>query len=69
MVLAGLAAEGRTTIANVIYIDRGYEDICSKLASLGADISQEDQDKHDCPIEDARDPIEWGTVPYAVEAS
>lgn len=69
VVLAGLAAEGRTTITNVVYIDRGYEDICSKLASLGADISQEDQEKHDCPIEDARDPIEWGMVPYAVGAS
>lgn len=69
MVLAALAAEGRTTISNVVYIDRGYEDICTKLVSLGAEISQAEETKHACPIEDAREPIEWGVVPYAVGAS
>lgn len=38
MVIAGLAAKGETTIGNVKYIDRGYEDIENKLISLGADI-------------------------------
>ena len=36
--LAGLAAEGRTEVNNVKYIDRGYEDFVGKLQSLGADI-------------------------------
>lgn len=38
VVLAGLAAEGRTEVNNVKYIDRGYEDFVGKLQSLGADI-------------------------------
>jgi len=38
LVIAGLAAKGETTIHNVKYIDRGYEDIENKLRSLGADI-------------------------------
>lgn len=40
LVIAGLAAEGTTTIGNVKYIDRGYETIELKLAGLGADISR-----------------------------
>ena len=38
LVLAGLRAEGETTISNVKYIDRGYEAIEQKLSALGADI-------------------------------
>jgi len=38
LVLAGLAAEGETTILRVYHIDRGYEQIEKKLASVGADI-------------------------------
>ena len=38
MIVAGLAAEGRTEISGVAHIDRGYEDIVGKLASLGASI-------------------------------
>jgi UDP-N-acetylglucosamine 1-carboxyvinyltransferase len=41
LVIAGLSAEGRTTVTSVEHIDRGYEDIVPKLASLGADISRE----------------------------
>lgn len=36
MVLAGLAAEGRTVIENIYQIDRGYERIERKLGGLGA---------------------------------
>ncbi len=36
MVLAGLAAEGKTRISNVQYIDRGYEKFPETLESLGA---------------------------------
>ena len=38
VVLAGLAAEGRTEVSDVKYIDRGYENFVVKLQSLGADI-------------------------------
>ena len=38
MVIAGLCAEGSTTVEGVHYIERGYEDIVSKLRALGADI-------------------------------
>ncbi len=38
LVLAGLVAEGKTQISCIHHIDRGYEDLVGKLASLGADI-------------------------------
>ena len=38
MVIAGLAAEGVTTIEEVEYIERGYENLIGKLRDLGADI-------------------------------
>jgi len=40
LVLAGLAAEGATTIHRVYHIDRGYEDIEEKLGALGAKIKR-----------------------------
>lgn len=43
MVVAGLAAEGLTTITGVHHIDRGYEDLVGRLASVGAEISRIDQ--------------------------
>jgi len=36
LVLAGLAAEGFTTVDDIKYIERGYEDFDEKLRSLGA---------------------------------
>ncbi|MDO5014697.1 MAG: UDP-N-acetylglucosamine 1-carboxyvinyltransferase [Clostridia bacterium] len=44
MVIAGLSAKGETIISNIQYIDRGYEDIVSKLQHLGADICRRDFD-------------------------
>jgi UDP-N-acetylglucosamine 1-carboxyvinyltransferase len=44
LVLAALAAEGRSTIRNVGQIDRGYEKIEEKLRSLGAQIVRESGD-------------------------
>lgn len=41
LVVAGLIAEGTTTIHDIYHIDRGYEDIVSKLSELGADIHRE----------------------------
>ncbi|MDP4007644.1 MAG: UDP-N-acetylglucosamine 1-carboxyvinyltransferase [Candidatus Peregrinibacteria bacterium] len=40
MVLAALIADGETEISNVIYIDRGYEDLEGKLTALGANINR-----------------------------
>ncbi|HOD93444.1 MAG TPA: UDP-N-acetylglucosamine 1-carboxyvinyltransferase [Clostridia bacterium] len=40
MVIAGLMAEGQTTIHNLEYLDRGYEDFIEKLKSLKAVIER-----------------------------
>lgn len=40
LVLAGLAAEGCTTIRNIEYIKRGYENIVDDLSQLGAHIQE-----------------------------
>ncbi len=40
LVVAGLAAPGITEIGDVFHIDRGYDDIVGRLASLGASISR-----------------------------
>ena len=45
LVLAGLAAEGFTTIDEIRYIERGYEDFPQKLKSLGAQIELVDTEK------------------------
>jgi len=39
-VLAGLAAQGETTVSRVYHIDRGYERIEEKLSRLGARIER-----------------------------
>lgn len=41
MIVAALAAEGRTTIGQVEHISRGYEDIVGKLKQVGAHIWEE----------------------------
>ena len=38
MIIAGLAAQGDTTIEDVYHIERGYENICENLGKLGANI-------------------------------
>lgn len=40
MVLAALSAEGKTSISDINYIDRGYERLDEKLRSLGANIER-----------------------------
>lgn len=40
LIIAGLAAEGVTTIDDISYIERGYENIVDKLFALGADIKK-----------------------------
>ena len=38
MIIAGLMAEGKTEIEDIVYIDRGYENVVEKFTALGADI-------------------------------
>ncbi|MCH1980904.1 UDP-N-acetylglucosamine 1-carboxyvinyltransferase [Lawsonibacter sp. OA9] len=40
LVIAGLAADGITTVDDIMYIQRGYEDFEGKLRGLGADIDR-----------------------------
>lgn len=38
LVLAGLAAEGETTVGNIHFIDRGYDRLVENITALGGDI-------------------------------
>ena len=40
MVIAGLMADGETTVGNIKLIDRGYENLIEKLTGVGAEISR-----------------------------
>jgi UDP-N-acetylglucosamine 1-carboxyvinyltransferase len=40
MVIAALAAKGKTEIEEIDHIERGYEDIVGKLTKVGADIKK-----------------------------
>ena len=40
MIIAGLVAEGITTVEDTIYVERGYEDVVEKFTALGADIKR-----------------------------
>ena len=40
LVVAGLAAEGATVVADAHHLDRGYEDLVTKLTALGADVQR-----------------------------
>lgn len=44
LVLAGLAAEGKTEVRRIYHIDRGYENFEGKLRSLGAKITRVAED-------------------------
>jgi UDP-N-acetylglucosamine 1-carboxyvinyltransferase len=41
LILAALAADGVTEIADVDHVDRGYEDVDAKLTALGAEVSRQ----------------------------
>ena len=47
LVIAGLAAEGFTTVSDIVYIKRGYEKFDEKLSALGAVIKKVDTDKEE----------------------
>ena len=54
VLIAGLIARGTTSIENIVYIDRGYDNVVGKFRNLGADIvrvSEEDKPK---PLEDTQ---------------
>ena len=40
LILAALAAEGETGISRVYHLDRGYENVTSKLSACGARITR-----------------------------
>jgi UDP-N-acetylglucosamine 1-carboxyvinyltransferase len=40
LVLAGLVAQGQTTIERIYHLDRGYEMLEEKLSALGANIKR-----------------------------
>lgn len=47
LVLAGLAAQGTTTVDDIKYISRGYENMSGVLTSLGCDIVKEERNTTD----------------------
>ncbi len=53
MVIAGLAAEGTTTISDIVYVERGYEAIGEKLRALGADFQRVETPVHRSRIHSA----------------
>jgi UDP-N-acetylglucosamine 1-carboxyvinyltransferase len=40
LVIAGLAAQGETSVSRIYHLDRGYEHIEEKLQKLGANIKR-----------------------------
>ncbi|MDL2287400.1 UDP-N-acetylglucosamine 1-carboxyvinyltransferase [Eubacteriales bacterium OttesenSCG-928-G02] len=46
MVIAGLAAPGKTIIEDIHHIERGYERMVEKLCACGADISKAKSEEH-----------------------
>jgi len=40
LVIAGLCAEGQSVLRNAWHVERGYEDMAGKLASVGAQIEK-----------------------------
>jgi len=51
LILAGLGASGATTVNRVYHLDRGYEDMESKLRGLGADV-QRTSESEDAEVRD-----------------
>ena len=45
LVMAGILAEGRTDVLRIYHLDRGYEDLASKLRKAGATIQREQYDE------------------------
>jgi UDP-N-acetylglucosamine 1-carboxyvinyltransferase len=45
LVLAGLAAQGKTIVQGLHHLDRGYDDLEGKLRGLGANLKRVDPRK------------------------
>jgi len=43
LIIAGLAAKGRTEIHRMYHLDRGYESLDEKLSGLGATVYREEE--------------------------
>jgi UDP-N-acetylglucosamine 1-carboxyvinyltransferase len=56
MVLAGLAADGTTTVRGLEYLDRGYADLEGKLNAVGASISRVEDTSTPCGAPEASGP-------------
>ncbi len=50
LVMAGLVADGYTTIGDIHHIKRGYEDFVGKLCSLGANVAYDTVEVDDDPL-------------------
>ena len=44
LVIAGLAASGRTEISRIYHLERGYENLVEKLSGLGAKVWKEQEE-------------------------
>ena len=67
LVLAGLAAEGETTVSRVYHLDRGYVAMEQVLSGLGADIQRFNPDAGQTPAETPVPPL-VETVPPPIAA-
>ena len=52
LVIAGLCAEGTTELDSVFHLERGYDDLETKLAGLGADIERVTTDEPGTEVRD-----------------
>jgi len=43
LVIAGLAAKGRTEISRIYHLERGYEQLVEKMSGLGATVWKEEE--------------------------
>ncbi len=41
LIIAGMVADGETTVSRVYHLDRGYERLEEKLQAVGADIERD----------------------------
>lgn len=47
LILAGLVAQGKTSVSRIYHLDRGYEDIVGKLAAVGANLERLPEDREE----------------------
>ena len=62
LVLAGLVAQGTTTVSRVYHLDRGYVKMEETFAALGADITRFDADTAEASAAAADQPLVASSV-------